>query len=137
METALTTTSNVQIIRQSFENFIKGNIPPIIDTCADDIIWGSYKNPDVPASGTFYGKEGVMEFFLELAKEVNYTNFEPREYITEGDNVVVLGHQTAIVKSTGNTFDHDFCFHIQMRNGKLQRFFAYVDTRDQSQAFRS
>lgn len=135
-QTSTATRTNQQTIQQAFEDFKAGNISAVIDICADDVLWASYRNPDVPYSGSFYGKEGVQDFFSKLAQNVEYTNFEPREYIVQGDNIAVTGHHTGIVKSTGKTFDHDWCLTFKMNNGKVSRFFSYVDTRDHSQAFR-
>src|SRR5205814_3069224 len=129
------TKNNVETVQQAFDNFLKGNIPAILDVCTDDVEWTSYENSNVPYGRAFHGKNGVTEFFKNLSEQVNYSRFEPQQYSSQGDDVVVLGHHTATVKSTGKTFDHDWCFSFKMHHGKLNRFFAYVDTRDHSRAF--
>lgn len=93
-------------MQQAFDDFLKGNIPAGVDACADDVEWSSYENPDVPYATTYHGKSGAAEFFKTLSQTVNYLRFEPQQFISEGDDVVVLGHHTATVKSTGKTFDH-------------------------------
>lgn len=130
METTVSTSKNVQIIQEAFENFAKGNIQPIIDNCADDVAWGSFKVPGATFSGQFYGKEGVEEFFKELKDSIEFTVFEPTGFISEGDHVIVLGHQAGYVKSTGKNFESDWCFHYQLKDGKLQRYFAFLNTYD-------
>jgi len=135
METLTATKNNVQLIQQAFDDFLKGNIPALLETCHEDVEWGSYENPDVPFSTSYYGKKGVGEFFATLAEKVNYLRFEPQQFISEGDEVIVLGHHTGTVKATGKSFDHDWCFSFKLQDGKLKRFFSYVDTRDQSRAF--
>lgn len=128
METSVSTRNNLQIVQQAFTDFSNGNIPAIIKQCTEDVVWGSYKVPGVSFSGQFFGKEGVQEHFKELAENVDFTVFEPREFIAQGDTVMVLGHQSGVVKSTGKRFDSDWCFSFKMNEGKLQRFFAYVDS---------
>ncbi len=132
--TVISTKSNLQNVQEGFDNFAKGNISEIVNKCTDDVVWGIYKNPDIEPSGNYYGKEGVQEFFSKLAQNVQYTSFEPKEFIVQGDRVIVFGHQTATVKKTGKTFDHDWCMSFKLKDGKTQRYFAFVDTRDQSQA---
>lgn len=100
------------------------------------MIWGSYKNPDVPYAGTFFGKEGVVDFFTKLGETVHYTYFEPKEFISQEDTIIVLGHHTGTVKGTGKSFDHDWCFHFKMHNGKLQSYFAFIDSLEQAKTFR-
>jgi ketosteroid isomerase-like protein len=136
MESAIVTRTNLQIIQQAFDDFSKGNIGAIVNACSDDVVWGSYKIPDVPMSGLFYGKEGVQEFFTELGANVHYSFFAPKEFITQGDRVVVLGHHTGTVTKTGKSFDHDWCFTFKMNNGKVQNYFAYTDSREQALAFK-
>lgn len=131
-----TTKTNVQVIQKAFQDFLQGNIQGILDSCDDKIEWASYKNPDVPVSGTFYGKEGVQDFFTALAKYIDYKGFEPREYISQGDTVMVLGHHTGLVKQTGKTFDHDWCMHFKLKNGKVAYYFVFVDTLEQAKAFK-
>jgi ketosteroid isomerase-like protein len=136
METTTAIKTNLQVIQQAFDDFAQGNISGIIDVCTDDVVWESYENPDVPYAGAFHGKEGVKDFFSKLAGAVNYSFFEPKEFIGEGDSIIALGHQTGTVKATGKTFDHDWSFSFKMQNGKLKHFFSFVDSRDQSQAFK-
>lgn len=137
METTTVTavTSNVQLIRNAFDYFSKGNIAGILDLCADDVEWGTYKVPNVPFSGMFYGKEGVQQYFTELAKNLNFTTFEPRRFIAQEDMVIALGHTAGTVKSTGKSFENDWCFTNTIRNGKLTRWFAFVDSYDNYRAF--
>jgi uncharacterized protein len=136
METSIATRSNLQVIQQAFADFAQRNIPAIVNACADDVMFASYKIADVPTSGSFYGKEGVQEFFTKLEETILYSYFQPHEFIVQDDRVIVLGHQTGTVKSTGKTFDHDWCFSFKMNNGKLQHYFAFTDTNDQAKAFR-
>ncbi len=136
METTTATKNNLQIVQQGFDNFAKGNISAIIDVCTDDVEWGSYNNPDVTPSGTYHGKKGVQDFFSTLAQNINYSSFEPRDFLVQGDNVVVFGHHTGTVKSTGKTFDHDWCMRFKMDDGKIEEYFSFVDTYDQAKAFK-
>jgi ketosteroid isomerase-like protein len=65
------------------------------------------------------------------------TRFEPREYIAEGDKVVVLGQATWHAKQTGRSFDTPFIHVFTMRDGKVARFEAHADTAAGERAFRA
>ena len=136
METATQTKNNVQIIQQAFDDFGKGNIGGILDICTNDVVWSSAENPDVPIAGTFKGREGVKNFFGEVSGNVDYSNFEPKEFFSDKDAVVVLGHHTGQVKKTGKTFDHDWCVVFKLRDGKVYKYNIFVDTRDQAESFK-
>jgi uncharacterized protein len=135
METSIATRSNLQVIQQAFDDFAKGNIPAIINTLTDDVRWSSFKIPGAAMSGNFFGKEGAQEFFKHLNEQIKFSLFEPREFIVQGDSVIVLGHQAGIVKSTGKSFDHDWCFSFKMKHGKVHSYFAFTDSYEQAKAF--
>lgn len=128
---------NVMLVKNAFENFLKGNIQGIVDVCADDIEWGAHENPEVPYAQTFHGKKGVSQFFSSLLGNVDYSAFEPKEFYTDGNKVFVKGYHAAKVKSTGKSFGHPMFLEFIVNNGKISSFFAWVDTRDQADAFKS
>jgi len=136
--TTLTATKkdqNIAIVQDAFDNFLKGNIPAILDICTPDVDWGAHENPTVPYAKAYYGKDGVSEFFATLAGSVEYTQFEPKEFFAAGDKVFVRGYNKATVKSTGQTYAHDFLMEFSLQDGKISSFFAWVDSRDQAEAF--
>ena len=136
METVTQTKNNIGIIQQAFADFGTGNIQGIMDGCTVDVVWTGADNPDVPFAGTFKGKDGVKDFFTNVANEVEFTSFEPKEFFSDKDAVVVLGHNTGKVKKTGKTFDNDWCFVFRMRDEKVYHYYAYVDTLSQAEAFK-
>jgi uncharacterized protein len=134
--TALAVRPNVQIVQDAYNHFLQGNIQGIIDLCTDEVAWGTFKNAEVPYSGMFYGKEGVLEFFQALGSTVEFKSFTPKEFFSDGNDVFVLGREEAVVKETGGTYDDDWCMHFRLREGKIRHFFAFVDTYSQNRAFR-
>lgn len=129
------TDTNISVVQQAFENFLKGNIPAILESCTEDIQWGSYANPDVPFSSTYTGKNGVGQFFTDLSGSVDIENFQTSQFYGDNDNVFVVGNHKGKVKSTGKNFGHDFLMQFRLREGKVSNYFAWVDTHDQAQAF--
>ncbi len=127
--------NNVELVQQAFGEFGKGNFQAIVDRCTEDVVWGSYDNPGVPHAGTFKGKEGVSKFFNVLRDNVEFAEFTPREFYSQGDTVIVRGYHEARVKKTGRNFRHDWAMIFKIRDSKVASFFCYVDTRDQAQAF--
>ena len=136
METLTQTKNNVQVIQQAFADFGSGNIQGILDVCTNDIVWSTAENPGVPITGTFKGKDGVKNFFSTLAENVDYSSFEPKEFFSDKNAVIVLGHHSGKVKKTGKTFDHDWCMVFRLRDEKTYNYFAFVDTRDQAESFK-
>ncbi|HYH14614.1 MAG TPA: nuclear transport factor 2 family protein [Flavisolibacter sp.] len=133
--TAVATSPALKVIQQAFTDFANGNITAIVNACADDVVFGTYSNPYARPSGNYFGKEGVIEFFKQIDESTRMELFEPREFITQGDRVIVLGHQTATIKHTGKRIDQEWCMSFTVRNGKIQHYFDYGDSYQYAQAF--
>ena len=59
-----------------------------------------------------------------------------REFVAQGDKVVVLGHYVWHVKATGKEWESDFVHALSVRDGKMTRFQEYTDTAAFGDAFR-
>jgi ketosteroid isomerase-like protein len=53
---------------------------------------------------------------------------EHREYIVEGDRVLVIGFAKGKIKATNKTWVDDWVFAITVRSGKLTNIREYVGT---------
>jgi uncharacterized protein len=63
-----------------------------------------------------------------LGESVEFEQFEPQEYIAQGDKVVVLGHERQRVKATGEVVEDDWAMVFTLRGGKITKFRNYEDT---------
>ena len=120
--------SNLEIVQNGYDNFLKGNIPGLVDLLSDDITWELPKLADVPFSGVFKGKNGVMEFFQQIAASNDFHEFNITDFIAEGDKVVALGNLKATSKTTGKTATNKWAHFWQLKDGKVIRHYEYVDT---------
>ena len=98
----------------------------LAEVMADDIEWVDPGDPDDdPNAGTFRGKEAVLRWFSGLAATLDYTTFEPREFIAQNDTVVSLVYSEATVRDTGRAFVNPEAHVWTIRDGKLARFQSY------------
>jgi uncharacterized protein len=65
---------------------------------------------------------------LETASKSIETSTEPREFVAQGDRVLVVGFAKGRIKATERTFEDDWIFAITVRDGKLTKIREYVDT---------
>jgi uncharacterized protein len=82
----------------------------------------------IPWAGTRHGREGVAEFFSLIGDTLEFEQFEPREFVAQGDTVVVLGYERSLVKPTGHTFEQEWAHVYTLRGGKIAKFRAFEDT---------
>jgi ketosteroid isomerase-like protein len=120
---------NTKVVQDAFAAFGRGDVAGIVANLADDVVWtGVYgAGAHVPSSGERRGKAAVAEFFGQVAANVFFSRFEPREFVATGDKVVALGHYTATT-SHQKGFDSDFAMVFTLRNGKVTRFQEFCDS---------
>ncbi len=128
---------NTRIAQSAYEAFGRGDMAALAEVMADDIEWVTPGDPDVdPNAGTFKGKEAVLDWFGGLASTIDFTTFEPREFIAQNDRVVSLVYAEATVRGTGRAFVTHEAHVWTFRDGKLVRFQVYLDTAASAAAHR-
>jgi ketosteroid isomerase-like protein len=127
---------NTKVVQDAYAAFGRGDVQGILDRLDDGIVWkGVYgAGQHVPTSGERRGKTQVGEFFKQVAQNVNFSRFEPKEFIATGDKVVALGHYTATTPM-GKTFDSDFAMVFTVRNSKVVEFQEFMDSAAVNAAF--
>jgi len=120
--------ANKQIVMDGFRQFESGEIAPLLERFHDDATWISPEMESVPFSGCFHGRQGVAQFFTKLAATVEPLRFVAKDFIAEGDKVVVVGEATWRVRSTGLSYDSPWVNVFTLRDGKIIRTDAYYDT---------
>jgi ketosteroid isomerase-like protein len=70
----------------------------------------------------------LINFLQKAPETVEISTSERREFLTQGDRIVVLGVATGRVKATNKTFEDHFVFSITVRNGKVSNIREYIDT---------
>src|SRR6478752_2474830 len=104
----------------------RGDRRALLALAADDIKW-IIPGKDWPLAGTRHGHAGLANL-LETASRSMETSTEPREFVAQGDRVMVVGFARGKVKATNKTFKDDWIFAITVRDGKLTNIREYVDT---------
>lgn len=107
---------------------MKGDVPAILHHLHDDVAWIQVGAPELPYGRTYLGREEVARFFADLAGVLDFTSFEATAFVSEGDEVVALGHYDATAKATGRQAHDDWAMRWTFRDGKVARYQAFVDT---------
>ena len=120
---------NTKVVQGAYAAFSRGDVQGILDSLADEIVWtGVYgAGAHVPTAGERRGKAAVAQFFAQVAEHIQFSRFEPREFIATGDKVVALGHYTATTPAKAG-FDSDFAMVFTLKNGKVTRFQEFCDS---------
>jgi len=127
--------TNAEVVQETYEAVGRGDVPALLDLLTDDVEW-TFQGPSaIPFAGTRRGREGVAEFFSLVGGNLEFERFEPREFIAQGDTVVVLGFERSLIKPTGRTFGQEWAHVYRLRDGKVAEFLALEDTAAHVAAF--
>lgn len=83
-----------------------------------DLTFARHGAPTNPAPTK--SPSSVADFFQELNANLEIEAFEPSEFVTEADQV--------LVKSTGRMFDNRWVMALCLRDGKIKKFEEFADT---------
>jgi ketosteroid isomerase-like protein len=127
--------TNVGVVQQAYEAFGRGDIPAVLDLLTDDVEW-TLQGPSVlPFAGTFRGREGIAAFFSVLGETLEFEQFEPREFVAQGDAVVVIGYERSVVKQTDRSFEQEWAHVYTLRDGKIATGRFFENTAAEAAAF--
>ena len=120
---------NTKTARRAYELFKAGDIESLLDLYSDDANWETPKIENMPQGGKRQGKQQILEFMSLVGENMENLHFEPREFVAQGDKVVILGDYSWRVKVTGKEYTSDFV-HVCTYgdDGKLTSFKEYLDT---------
>ena len=127
---------NTRVVQDAYAAFGRNDVPGILATLDDDISWRAVigAGPQVPTSGERRGKPAVAEFFRTLGESLQFERFEPREFVAQGDTVVVLGSYAGRA-STGKRIESEWVMVFGFRNGRISQFQEFTDSAALNAAF--
>lgn len=130
-------TENTALVQQAYALFGRGDIPGLLQLMSDDVVWEMPVVPNVPFSGKFEGPAAVGRFFAALAGAVEILKFEPREFLAQGDKVVMLGERQMRTRHRGIEYGGTMAQVITVQGGKVTRFEDFGDTAQLANAFKA
>jgi ketosteroid isomerase-like protein len=119
--------NNVQIVKDFFAAMGRGDRQGLLALTAEDIEW-IIPGEDWPLAGTYRGHAGLQDLLQKASDKVETSVMERREYVAQGDRVLVVGFASGKIKATKKAWDDDWVFAITVRSGKLTKIREYVDT---------
>ena len=121
---------NVEVVQNAYAAFLRGDVEGVLALVDDNVDWHGVKGTEgvAPHSGPRKGRAAVQEFFRQVAESTEFTRFEPREFIAQGDQVAVVGEYSARVKGTGRSIASDWVMVFTLRDGRVVRFREWTDS---------
>ena len=122
--------SNVEILKQGYQNFKEGKINDVVALWQPDIVWDQCIGfPFVHSDGRYTGAQAIMEgVFAHIPEYYENFNIEITEFVDGRDKVVMVGFYTGVWKPTGKMFKANATHTWTLKDGKVSSFFQAVDT---------
>ena len=124
---------NVQIVKDFFTALGRSDRQGLMALCAKDIEW-IIPGDGWPLAGTHRGHTGITDLLQKASETVETPLMEHREFVAQGDRVLVVGFARGKIKGTNKAWKDDWVFAITVRNGKLTNIREYIDTQALAQA---
>ncbi len=110
---------NTSVVMAAYEAFGKGDIATILSNCTDDVVFDITDGVFMPNGMMYKGKAEVPNFFKDLSALVQFTKFEPYQFLADGDNVVAYIKGEYKDVKTGKMSTANIVHQFKFVNGKV------------------
>ena len=132
---------NEHIVRQIYTHLrmagMQGDLAPILQPLSDDVEWRSPGPEAIPWAGTVRGRKQVVRWFASRGKAIEIEQFVPKEFITQGNQVIVMCEECSRVKATGKSYDVAVMAAWTLLNGVVTHYREAYDTATVLAAFQN
>ncbi|MEU5278861.1 nuclear transport factor 2 family protein [Streptomyces asoensis] len=124
----MTAESPAQTVQRLFPLLAEGKSAEAAALFADSVSFSIPHPPGIPWVPEVHSADDMRTFFELLGTHVRAKEFDLRQVIAEGDDVVLLGRMVLEVRKTGRDIDTAFALHTTVENGRITRYHLYEDT---------
>ena len=120
-------TTEKAVVEKMFAAFGSRDVEGFVETVSPDTVW-IYHGTQVIPKGQYHGKEGARKFISGILDNTEIISFEPQEYITQGNKVVVLGREHQKVKRSGKELKQKWVQVYTVENDLITRMEEFATT---------
>ena len=119
---------NVEIVREAFAAFERGDVTALLDLMTDDLVTHRID----PDDAVYHGKEGFFQATADWTEDFEDWTVSAEEFLDASDGVLVRVRQTARGRTSGVPVDSLMWFELRMHEGRVARLTFHTD---QAKAF--
>ena len=127
---------NLAVVHSVYAAFGRGDLNGILALLDPQVSWRTPGAPDLPTGGLRHGVAEVRDFFGLLLSTFDMQDFQPSDFLAQGDKVVVLGTSREGPKGTGRLVDFRWVHVFTIRGGKIVSFEEPADVSALVEEFR-
>jgi uncharacterized protein len=119
-------SSALEVVKDVYSRFAEGDIDGFLNLCDENIEWVVNGPANLEKCRAFKGRHGVKEFLDVLVGSWEFSSFTPRQFIADGQTVVVLGEEAGKDKSSGIGFENRWAHVFDVREKQIVRFREFL-----------
>jgi ketosteroid isomerase-like protein len=124
----MTAETPAQTVQRLFPLLAEGKSAEAAALFADSVSFSIPHPPGIPWVPEVDSAQGMRTFFELLQTHVQAKEFDLRQVVADGDDVVLIGRMVSEVKKTGRDIDTDFALHTTVQDGRITRYHLYEDS---------
>jgi ketosteroid isomerase-like protein len=119
--------SNLDLVRSTYEGSAEEKGRNLLALLAKDVVWTEAEG--FPYGGTYRSAEAITANVFERlgADWIDY-RAEIEQFVADGETVVVFGWYSGTYRATKRSMRAAFAHRWTVHDGKIVRFFQYVDS---------
>lgn len=126
---------NTELVKQAYAAYGRGDVNGVLACMSAQIDWEIPDVPGIPFTGKRHGTEQVADYFRVAQAEMAVRELTAREFIAQGDKVVVLGHGAWTARATCQDFESDWVHIFTIQDGRIAAFREFMDVHLAVEAF--
>lgn len=134
MPTLTRQKQHVDVVKEVYNAFGRGDLKGLLNQLSTNVEWQAF-SPVIAIRGMHRGHEGVRKFFEALKRAEEIQRLTPREFLMEGNTVVVLGEERLRFRENDHMIDQSFVHVFKLKDEKIVSFRGYVEADRMIEAF--
>jgi ketosteroid isomerase-like protein len=128
--------SPLEVVQSAYQAFGKGDLDAMMQDVAEAAEWTFVGSRGLPYTGSCKGKPAIARWFMSIPQVDEILEFEPREFLPAGEQVIVLGRERTRARPSGKVFEAEWIHLFTVREGLVTRFWGMYDTEASADARR-
>jgi ketosteroid isomerase-like protein len=126
---------NTELVRQAYAAYGRGDVNGMLACMSPQIEWEIPGVPAIRFTGKRHGTDQVADYFRLAGEQLAVREFAAKEFIAQGDKVIVLGHGAWTARATCQDFESDWVHIFTIRDGRIAAFREFMDVHVALEAF--
>ena len=122
------TVNQKEVIYRFYAAFENMDIEAINQLLELDCVWTYHGTDDIPFSGTYRGRQEVIEFNRQLKETVDIISFEPQQYIIDENKAAVMGKVLQKIRRNEELVRQSWVHVFSLCNNRIKKVDVFTNT---------